>query len=173
MSGNTKDSRIVGLQPSRRWGSRIVVVLFAAVAVPLGVTLLYNFAPTDSANSWYPGCTFQRVTGWHCPGCGATRCCHALVHGDFAQAVAWNPLFVLLLPILLLSAFQIGYTMWTGQPAPGRRMPGWAVKCLVGVLIVFWIARNIPAEPFTLLAPHKTEATREREQQLQDETSEQ
>jgi len=31
---------------SRRWGVRIVVVLIAAVAVPLGVSLLYHYPPT-------------------------------------------------------------------------------------------------------------------------------
>src|SRR5580698_10298809 len=89
----------------RRWGSRIVVVLVAAVGIPLGVTLLYHYTPMGE-NRFWPGCTFHSLTGLHCPGCGATRCCHALVHGDIEQALAWNPLFVLLLPYIVFSGLR-------------------------------------------------------------------
>lgn len=136
---------------SSQWASRIVVTLIAAVAIPLGVSLLYCYAPTE--HTFYPGCTFHWLTGFHCPGCGATRCCHALVHGDIEQAFAWNPLFVILLPALLFAAFRTGYTMWTGKPAPGYRLPGWFTKILLWTLIAYWVARNIPYYPFNLLAP--------------------
>ncbi len=147
----------------RRWGNRIIVVLVAAVAVPLGIVLLYNFSPSDPANSFFPGCTLQRLTGLHCPGCGATRCCHALIHGDLDQALAWNPVFVLMLPFLIYSAFDLLFTMWTGRRPFAYRTPGWAIKILAGVLIAFWIVRNIPVDPENPLAPHKTRQTLERE----------
>jgi hypothetical protein len=136
-----------------RWGSRIIVVLVAAVAIPLGVTLLYQYTPLGE-NRFWPGCTFHSLTGLHCPGCGATRCCHALVHGDIEQALAWNPLFVLLLPYLIFSALSVAYTMWTGKRLIQYRMPGWTVQAMLWTLVLYWIARNLPFEPFTLLAPH-------------------
>ncbi len=152
----------------RRWGNRIVVVLVAAVVVPLGVSLLYHYSPTDSANYFYPGCTFNQLTGLHCPGCGATRCCYALVHGDLEQAFAWNPLFVLMLPIMVLVAIRSAYTMWTGRRIFHFRTPGWATKLLVGALIGFWIGRNIPIYPLDRLAPHSTEQTLARETETRD-----
>lgn len=139
---------------SRRWGIRIAVVLVAAVAVPVGVTLLYRYPPTDPANSYYPGCTFHSLTGLHCPGCGATRCCHALVHGDIEQALAWNPLFVLLLPYILFSGLRSAYAMWTGKRMTQYRPPGWISYVLIWTMLLYWIGRNLPFEPFTLLAPH-------------------
>jgi hypothetical protein len=135
------------------WGSRIVLVLVAAVAIPLGVTLLYQYTPMGE-NRFWPGCTFHSMTGLHCPGCGATRCCHALVHGDIEQAFAWNPLFVLLLPYFVFAGLRGAYTMWTGNRLTGYRLPGWGTYAILAALLLYWIARNLPFEPFTFLAPH-------------------
>ncbi|MEZ4235948.1 MAG: DUF2752 domain-containing protein [Myxococcota bacterium] len=37
-------------------------------------------------------CTFRRLTGWSCPGCGLTRSFVFLAHGRFAAAWVMNPL---------------------------------------------------------------------------------
>src|SRR5258708_136292 len=81
---------------SRPW--RIALVLFAAVAIPVGVSIVYTFPP--SQYHFYPRCIFYSVTGLHCAGCGATRCVGALLHGDLEQAFAYNPLFLVLLPYI-------------------------------------------------------------------------
>ena len=142
----------------RRWGVRILLVLFGAVVLPVVVTLLYTYPPTD-AGTFYPGCMFYTISNklgyaLHCPGCGATRSSHSLLHGEFAQAFAWNPLFVILLPLIVYSAGRSAYTAWTGKPAPGYRLPMWTAKVLLWTVLAYWIARNIPVEPFNLLAPH-------------------
>jgi hypothetical protein len=126
--------------------------LAAAVLVPLGAVLLYRFPPGE--NGWYPQCIFHRVTGMHCPGCGATRCLHALVHGDLAQAAAYNVLFLLFLPLLLVWGGCIWWSMLTGRPLPRVRLPRWSVHLLFALLLGFWIVRNLPFAPFTFLAPH-------------------
>jgi len=142
------------------WGNRIIVVLFGAVLAPLGASLLYTFPPTEY--SFLP-CLFNKFTGLHCPGCGATRCCHSLLHGEWAQAFAWNPLFVILLPFLLYSLARSAYTMWTGNPAPGFRTPLRLAIVVLWVMIGYWVARNIPVAPFTLLAPHELSAANDDE----------
>ena len=139
----------------RRWGLRIVVVLLAAVVIPVGASVLYTFSPLEA--SFYPGCTFFKLTGLHCPGCGATRCVHSLLHGDIEQAFAWNPLFLLLLPLLAYGIARLAYEIWTGRRAIRYNLPGAAVKSIAVVLTVFWIARNIPVYPLNLLAPHELE----------------
>jgi len=141
------------LKSPRSWGPRILLVLSAAVVVPLGATLLYHFSPTEY--DFYPRCMFRLVTGLHCPGCGATRCVAALLHGDLQQAFAYNPLFVVMLPFLVFGAMRIAYSTWTGKQMRGYRLPAWALKTLVGLLIIYWIARNIDVYPFDLLAPHQ------------------
>ena len=136
-----------------RWGNRMLLVLFGAVAVPVAATVLYNFSPT--AYTFYPKCFFFWATGLHCPGCGATRCTAALLHGDLEQALAYNALFVLILPLAIYGGLRIAFEMWTGKPTLGFRMPAWSMKLLAVMLFAFWIARNIPVYPLTLLAPHE------------------
>ncbi len=135
------------------WGTRIVLVLFAAVAVPLGATLLYTYAPTEY--TFYPRCMFRVTTGLNCPGCGMTRCLAALLHGNLAQAFAYNPLFVVLLPAITYGLYTIAYQMWTGRRAPGPSAPVWMMRGLVVVLLAYWVARNIDVFPLNLLAPHE------------------
>src|SRR5688500_1695993 len=137
---------------TRRWGNRIIVVLIGAVAVPVGATLLYQYPPTEY--SFLP-CMFNQFTGLHCPGCGTTRACHSLLHGEFAQALAWNPLILLFLPLFAYGGTRTGYSMWTGSRPPGMRIAGWMTTLLVATLLVFWVVRNIPVFPFDLLAPHQ------------------
>lgn len=142
-----------------RWSNRIVLVLFAAVAVPVGATMLYAFPPTEYG--FYPPCMLRVVSelvlGYplHCPGCGATRCVAALLHGDLAQAFAYNPLFVLLLPLISYAAFGTAFQMWTGRRMGGPRMSARMSYVLIAILAAYFIARNIPVEPFNLLAPHE------------------
>ena len=43
-------------------------------------------------------CPIKYVTGISCPGCGMTRAWLSLLRGDTAQAFAYHPLFLLVLP---------------------------------------------------------------------------
>ena len=132
-----------------RWRSRIVLVLLATIVVPIGVSLLYTYSPNEYT---FLPFAFNKLTGLHCPGCGATRACHALLHGEIEQAFAWNPLFVILLPMLFYAMACSVYGTWTGKRAP-YRLPQWLIFSLVGTLAVFWVVRNIPVEPLRIW-PH-------------------
>lgn len=146
------------VQPNR-WGPRIVLVLLAAVVVPVCASVMVLFPPSEY--NFYPRCPFRLVTEivlgvpMHCAGCGATRSLAALLHGNLAQAFAYNPLFVLLLPLLVFGGSRTVYETWTGKKAARLRVPPWMMKALVVVLIAFWIARNLGVYPFNLLAPHE------------------
>ncbi len=99
--------------PSQR-RARILLVLFAALIVPIGASILYTFPPSEY--SIYPPCVFHWLTGLHCPGCGATRCVYALLCLDLPQAFAYNPLFVLALPLFAYSGACSACSVWTGKP---------------------------------------------------------
>jgi hypothetical protein len=133
-----------------------VLALAALVIVPAGLAVLYRVPPTE--NSFYPRCFFHSLTGLHCPGCGATRCLHALLHGDLAQAAAYNLLFLLVLPVLVVWVARLWWSLLTGRPMPAWRLSPWAYRLLLVVLFAFWILRNLPFPPFTLLAPHALSA---------------
>ncbi len=119
--------------------------LAGALLVALG--LLFFFNPAQ--HSFYPFCTFHRLTGWQCPGCGGLRAVHHLLHGELGTALRFNPLFVVALPLV---AWLLVRRWWRGSqaaPVPHRTQARWAWTILA-VLIVFWIVRNLPVEFFRL-----------------------
>lgn len=113
------------------------------IGIALGVmTFAALIASTPvRAGSILPPCPFHALTDLYCPGCGTTRAFAALFHGDFFAALAWNPLLLLIVPAML--AFQ-----WSDLPV--RRWLGWS---LLVTIVAFGIARNLPWEPFSSLAP--------------------
>ena len=122
----------------------------AALAVPVGIWLLWKFDP-NAANSPFPVCMFRAITGYFCIGCGLTRALHALVHGDRVGALSMNPLAVLTIPVipLIIAASQGWKPRWL-QPLLRIVMEP---KFWLVLLPAYWIARNLPWFPFTLLAP--------------------
>jgi len=140
---------------------RLALVALAAAGV-VGVGLgVRAFPPTD--DSPYPKCQTYALFGLHCPGCGMTRAAHAVLTGDPAQAVAYNPLAPVVLPFVAVGLGRsIFYWAWgrpredrphqARPPSPWGRVWPWAIGI---TLIVFGVLRNVPVEPFTLLAPHE------------------
>lgn len=130
-------------------GSRFLlpgfILAFAAIA-----TLLLFVDPNKVGNP-LPPCPFHWLTGLYCPGCGATRALHALLHGNLEKAFSMNPVFVLALPVVLLMLLRqiTSLPMRLDKVAAffGDARP-WA--CL---LIGFAVLRNLPWYPFSLLAP--------------------
>lgn len=70
----------------------------------IGLGILYVFNPID--NIWAPKCPFKLLTGLSCPGCGFQRALHALLHGHFAEAAAYNYWLLFALPYLLALIVQ-------------------------------------------------------------------
>ncbi len=130
-----------------RVASRRLLVALASAGALAFLALLFFF---DPARYWfYPRCVFHAVTGLYCPGCGSLRALHALVHGHVLGAVRLNPLLFVAGPVaacLLL------------KPHPPSRLSSLlahpiAVWGIPVFLVLYWIARNVPLYPFTLLAP--------------------
>ncbi len=83
-----------------------------------------------------------------------TRATYATFHGRFAEAFRYNPVGMVLFPVALLG-ISIELAGWVrGKPLPFRLDFGKRGAVVIATIIVsFWILRNIPAWPFTLLAP--------------------
>ncbi|MBN6151902.1 DUF2752 domain-containing protein [Xanthomonas sp. AmX2] len=133
----------------RRW-QRIGVGAAAAATAVAGVALLYRFDPNAAGNPFAP-CLFRAFTGYYCPGCGMTRALHALVHLDPLGALAMNPGAMLVLALVPgLVAWKAGWRAAWFAPVVGVvSRPNFWLLALPG----YWIARNLPWFPFTLLAP--------------------
>jgi hypothetical protein len=116
-----------------------------------GVIFFYVVNPVTSRI--LPPCPFLWATNCYCPGCGAARAFHALARGDLGTALSHNPLLMLALPALVYVYLSfLSDTFFDRRlPAPnGLRSWTWVIPV---VLVVYWIARNLPWEPFTYLAP--------------------
>ena len=50
----------------------------------------------------YVPCIFRKITHLYCPGCGITRMLAAILTGDFYQALRYNPLICILLPLAIV-----------------------------------------------------------------------
>jgi hypothetical protein len=131
------------------------IALVAVAAGSLAAAAFLYLVDPSAENSVFPRCFLHYFTGIHCPFCGTTRCGHSLLHGDLAQAVAWNPLVVMLLPLGVLWLCWCAVRIMRGQPLPQLNPPTWSLRVFLGLLFVFWIIRNLPIYPFDLLAPHK------------------
>jgi hypothetical protein len=131
-------------------GERLGAATFVAAALTV-LGFLYLFNPSTS--TLYPTCPFLWFTGCYCPGCGSLRALHQLTRGHLVAALGLNPLTVLSGPF-------IGYFFisCTRLAAIGRPLKTWFVRpaliwALLGVILVYWILRNVPVYPFSLLAP--------------------
>ncbi len=103
-----------------------VVAKMRAVTCTLlaGAAILYKFSPEQY--HFYPQCPIFRYLHVYCPGCGATRALAALLHLRIAEALHYNALVVLLVPVLL-AYFAAAYWkarldevfIWPNVPATG------------------------------------------------------
>ena len=82
---------------------KLLFFIFLAAAGGIGLIFLYFHNPV--ATRWLPQCSFYRLTGLYCSGCGTTRALYAALHGDFYAAFRYN---LLLFPSLIL----IGVLLW-------------------------------------------------------------
>ena len=91
----------------------------------------------------YLPCPFRSITGYLCPGCGATRMFLALLQLDFATAFHCNPLLIITLPLLLYIVISMcSNYIRNGSMQVGRKTEIMAIILIV-IFIVFGFLRNI------------------------------
>jgi len=78
-------------------------------------------------------CLIRTITGFKCPGCGMTHAVLAAVRGDFAGAMAFNPLSLTIFPVLCL------YMVFRIVKTAKLQKEGFAVWEIILLLIMFVI----------------------------------
>ncbi|MBC2840010.1 DUF2752 domain-containing protein [Robiginitalea sp. SC105] len=124
---------------------------YAGMAGLLVLVLLYYGINPERGG--FPACPFHELTGFFCTGCGSQRALHDLLHLDVAGALGHNLLFP---PVVVLLAWHVvsrmaarsGRRAWK-SPLDYSRAP----LLVLGIVLVFTLLRNLPWEPFRLLAP--------------------
>jgi hypothetical protein len=126
-----------------------IVALTAVTLLTLAVVFFF-FDPAQGG--FYPSCMFHRLTGLNCPGCGALRALHHLVHGDFGEAFHCNPLLMVLLPFGAFSGLR-----WLQRGRGALENDSFlrpiTAYTLLAVTIAFTVLRNLPGPTFAWMSP--------------------
>jgi len=72
-------------------------VLYLALFAYLVLLTLNAFG----VHAWLPSCPVYAMTGHECFGCGLNRAAIALISFNFREALLYNPLIFLYLPVIL------------------------------------------------------------------------
>lgn len=99
----------------------------------------------------FPKCLFLDLTGLFCPGCGSQRAVHALLNGEFALAMGFNAMLVVAAPAACIGWILPRLELFSGNGS--RYRPVVLHRAIPFLVIGFWIVRNIPLSPFSVLAP--------------------
>jgi len=126
------DTTRTGLPASRifLWGVGILCAI--------GALIFFAFDPTKVPI--FPQCVFHQMTGFDCPGCGAQRALHQLLHGHLIAALRLNAMFVLSLPLAVWYAPRV-----ISRTIKGTAMPlntRW-LTVYVGAWLAFGVLRNL------------------------------
>ncbi|WP_328524231.1 DUF2752 domain-containing protein [Kribbella sp. NBC_00359] len=96
-------------------------------------------------------CILHATTGLNCPLCGSTRMAAALLRGDLDAAWHFNPVVLVLGPLV---GVAVGYQLlaWSLESLRLVRLPrltmsprvaDWLIKGVIALLLVYGVARNL------------------------------
>lgn len=91
-----------------------------------------------------PRCPFKWVTGFDCPGCGSQRALRALLQCHPMEAWSYN---LILPPVVAYLLLILTLPLCKGERAArihARLTSAPAIWTLLGVVILWWIVRNLP-----------------------------
>lgn len=140
-----------GVRARRRWRPEMLLhTTFLTIAVVVVIaSISLTIRNRDQVilplvNAPLPGtCTFRKITGHPCPGCGLTRSFISMAHGRIVDAWHYNPAGFFFFAVV---AFQIPYRLF--QISRIRRglsehrfvrFDSWVLVALVVILIVQWL----------------------------------
>ena len=125
---------------SGRW-RRLRPPLITGGAVVAATTLLATVSPHTPGQ--YGTCPSLWLLGIYCPGCGALRATYDLAHLDLVGAWSMNPLWVVLVPVVVLA-----WVAWLRRAWHGRRLGvlrAWMWIVPLAVVLGYAVLRNLPA----------------------------
>lgn len=138
-----------------RWTTRLFaqpwvgpVAVLACFAAAAGGVLATN--PTDDTGP--STCLVKMATGFDCPGCGGTRAFYYLLTANLPEAARHHALAVFAAPFLVW--IYLAWALPRVAPRVRWRLPMLHLTpaVLTSFLVawgVFFLARNLPWEPFT------------------------
>lgn len=149
-AGLAEQHSLSGIGAAARKGIYPAWIIIPSILILLLV--FYFFDPTQWAI--FPRCMWNQLTGTHCPGCGGQRALYDLAHGNILSALSHNPLLFILGPITLYwfsldAGLKLGRRTWVARLYTEKGAP----FMILGIIVGFWVLRNLPWMPFSWMAP--------------------
>jgi len=91
--------------------NRLHLFLSLACLAGYGWLALISRLKPEEVGVDYDVCLIRHFTHIPCPSCGSTRSVLALMQGDLAGGLYWNPLGFLIFAVLVILPFWIGYDL--------------------------------------------------------------
>lgn len=132
--------------------NKYVLSALLVLSILGGFLLLYTYNP--AYNEYFLQCPFHYITGLYCPGCGSQRALHQLIHFNFIGAFRYNPLLIIALPFVFYSLSLTLHNIFFKTAYRFKLFyKNWFVFGFFGLVLIFWLLRNLPFFPFNHLAP--------------------
>lgn len=119
---------------------RPVRAILAALGIAAPLALAWVFPLTEGPTL----CTFRRLTGWDCPGCGLTRSVVAFVHGDLSASLRAHPLGGAMIVgfLVLWTTALVAWARGGRLVSPvGSKTPTWAFIAFFAVYLCVYALR--------------------------------
>lgn len=107
-------------------------------AVVIFVGLIYGYIIIPMG--FHIPCLFRLIYNIRCPGCGLTRMCLSILHGNFIKAIKYNIGLVIISPIILYIVCKQIYNYINDSNEPLNK---WLITSTLIYLIAWTIVRNI------------------------------
>ena len=117
----------------------ICIIELASIVGILAVMVFFS-APAEIPLVKFYACPFHKLTGYDCPGCGMTRACMAILHGDFLLSLQFNAGgFAVVIFAALRIAKRLCELLLRRSPA---LHVSWAVPAAIaGAVIIYGLVR--------------------------------
>lgn len=129
-----------------------IYLILAAIVLALSFILFIRPDGMRVALPWMDvtlpeSCTFKRVFGFGCPGCGLTRSFICLAHGRLVDAWTYNPagplFFLIVAGQIPYRALQIWRIRTKQEPWRGDKFTMSTIWILLAALVFQWLFRSI------------------------------
>ena len=92
---------------------RLYIILAISCLAGYSWIILNFFHSSSNTKVEFNVCLFKRITTIPCPSCGITRSVLSIINLDFASAIYFNPLGIIVIPALLILPFWIAFDILT------------------------------------------------------------
>lgn len=119
----------------------------------ISVAILYFFVNPSDVN-FFPKCPLYVTTGIYCPGCGSQRATHQLLQFNLFGVLQQNVLYFLGILVLGYHGIITGLNAYFKKNIYNYIYHPKTPIIILVIIIIYWVLRNIPYYPFTILAPN-------------------